>query len=323
MTEVTVPEVAKLFFNQIFQLHGLPQYIVSDRDPKFISKFWQELLKRTGVKTLMSTAHHPQTDGQTERTNRTLEDMLRNYVNYKQDNWDDCLAAAEFAYNNSTQSSTGFTPFRLDNGQDPRIPSSFLTQVGQISKVADTEDLIDDWCSLLAQAKDHLLSAQDRQAKYANQHRREDSFNIGDQVLLSTAHIKTDAEKHRPLKKLQAKFIGPYPIEAVISPTAYKLQLPKNMRVHPVFHISLLKRHQPSPQEFVSRTQAPPPPVKISGSQDLEYEVQEILNKRRYYGKTQYLVLWKGYPRHDATWEPADNLKNAADALAKYNTEHF
>ena len=89
---------------------------MSDRDPKFISKFWQELLKRTGVKTLMSTAHHPQTDGQTERTNRTLEDMLRNYVNYKQDNWDDCLAAAEFAYNNSTQSSTGFTPFRLDNG---------------------------------------------------------------------------------------------------------------------------------------------------------------------------------------------------------------
>ena len=78
-TEVTVPEVAKLFFNQIFRLHGLPQYIVSDCDPKFISKFWQELLKCTGVKTMMSTAHHPQTDGQTERTNRTLEDMLRNY----------------------------------------------------------------------------------------------------------------------------------------------------------------------------------------------------------------------------------------------------
>ena len=240
-TNVTAPEVAKLFFNQIFRLHGLPQVIVSDRDPKFVSKFWQDLLKRLGTKLAMSTAYHPQTDGQTERMNRTLEDMLRAYVNYKQDNWDECLAAAEFAYNQATQASTGFSPFELDCGRNLSIPRLFTDQARPQSQVASTEDFMTHWQNILQVAKDSFYEAQDRQARNANQHRREDSFNVGDQVLLSTAHLQTDAEKRRPLKKLQAKFVGPYKIIAVISPMAYKLDLPSTMHVHPVFHISLLK----------------------------------------------------------------------------------
>ena len=85
-TNATAPDVAKLFFNQIFCLHSLPQVIVSDHDPKFVSKFWQDLTKKLGIKLVMSTTHHSQTDGQTERMNWTLEDMLRAYINYKQDN---------------------------------------------------------------------------------------------------------------------------------------------------------------------------------------------------------------------------------------------
>jgi len=166
-------------------------------------------------------------------------------------------------------------------------------------------------------AKDSLHAAQDRQARNANRHRQEDSFHVGDQVLLSTAHLQTDAEKRRPLRKLQSKFVGPYIISSVISPTAYKLDLPASMRVHPVFHISLLRRYHPAPQEFASRVQAPPPPIEISG-QDAEYEVQAILDKRTHYRKVQYLVHWKGYPAYDATWEPLDNLKNAQDAIARF-----
>src|SRR6266511_685843 len=114
VTTATAPDTAKLFFSSIFRLHGLPRAIVSDRDSKFTSRFWQELFRLLGVKLAMSTAFHPQTDGQTERANRTLEDMLRAFVNYRQTNWDECLPAAEFAYNNSLQASTGYTPFFLD-----------------------------------------------------------------------------------------------------------------------------------------------------------------------------------------------------------------
>src|SRR5947209_2006041 len=116
------PEIAKLFFKMIFVNHGLPAMIISDRDAKFTSRFWKALFSLTGTKLAMSTAYHPQTDGQTERLNRTLEEMLRAYVGYKQDNWDDYLPMAEFAYNNAKQTSTGLTPFELDCGQTPNTP---------------------------------------------------------------------------------------------------------------------------------------------------------------------------------------------------------
>ena len=115
-TNATAPQIAQLFFKHIFVHHGLPQVIVSDQNPKFTSQFWKTLFKNLGTKLAMSSAHHPQTDGQTERMNRTLEEMIRTFVNHKQDNWDECLPAAEFAYNNSKQASTGFTPFYLDCG---------------------------------------------------------------------------------------------------------------------------------------------------------------------------------------------------------------
>ena len=191
----------------------------------------------------MSTAHHPQTDSQTERMNRTLKDMLRAYVNYKQDNWDDCLAAAEFAYNQAIQASTGFSPFKIDCDQELLVPSAFLDPNRTTSQVALTEDFLVQWQNTITMAKYSLLAAQDRQVRNANRHRQEDSFNVGDQVLLSTAHLQIDAEKRRPLRKLQAKFVGPYIISSVISPTAYKLDLPATMNCHPVFHIFLLHRH--------------------------------------------------------------------------------
>src|SRR3954463_14386050 len=104
----------------------------------------------------MSTAHHPQTDGQTERANRTLEDMLRAYINYKQDNWDDCLTAAEFAYNNSVQASTGYSPFELDCGQIPITPTHVLDQGINPSNVASVEDFLLHWRNMLLHAKDTL-----------------------------------------------------------------------------------------------------------------------------------------------------------------------
>ena len=118
--------VAELLFDKVFSLRGQPEVIISDRDPRFISKFWIELHKVMGMKLAMSTAHRAQSDGQTERTNQTIESMLRQFINYEQDNWDELLPSLEFAHNNKLNASTGFTPFYLNNGFHPRVPSSFV-----------------------------------------------------------------------------------------------------------------------------------------------------------------------------------------------------
>ena len=170
-----------------------------------------------------------------------IKDMLRTFVNYKQDNWDDCLPAAEFAYNNSLQVSTGFTPFYLDNGQHPITPGELLGQDTPPSNVAATEDFLQHLQATVAMAKEAILAAQECQAQYANQHRREEKFNIGDQVLLSTAHLTAQADVQRPLKKFRPKFIGPYPISQVISSTTYRFILLHTIHIHSIFYISLLK----------------------------------------------------------------------------------
>src|SRR5271155_400040 len=142
-TSATAPEVVKIFFATIFKNHGLPRVIISDRDSKFPSHFWQTLFKQLETKTAILTAFHPQTDGQTERLNRTLEEMLRAYVTYKQDQWDEYLPAAEFTYNNSKQASTGFTPFELDCGQHPNTP--ITTTIETSNRVPAADDFINHW----------------------------------------------------------------------------------------------------------------------------------------------------------------------------------
>ena len=256
----------------------------------------------------------PQTDGQTERLNRTLEEMLRIYTTYHQDQWDEYLPAAEFAYNNSKQASTGFTPFELDCGQHPITPITLA--IGEVSRVPAANDFVQHWNTMINMAKDALMEAQDRQTKYANQHRRHQVFKEGDQVLLSMKNINNPVDRNRPTKKLTPRFAGPYTISKVISTTAYKLDLPKTMKIHPVFHVSLLKPYNPSPEEFGRPT--PPPAIIIPGNNQEEYEVETILDKRKLWNRIQYLVKWIGYPLHDATWEPLENLTNAKEAVRKF-----
>src|ERR1051325_4382026 len=236
-TTVTAPEVAQIFFNTIFRYHGLPKTIVSDRDAKFTSRFWKSLFGLLNTHLAMSTAYHPQTDGQTEQMNQTMEQMLRIYTNYKHDNWDELLPAVEFAYNNSKQISTGYSPFELDCGRSPLTPGN----ISQPSNVAAADEMITEWNNTLKFASDNLIQAQNQQKKYANQHRRYFVFKLGDKVLLSSQNIQDPVGTGQPAKKLSPKYYGPFEIKEVISETAYKLQLPVNWKIQPVFHISLLK----------------------------------------------------------------------------------
>ena len=121
-TTVSAPQLATLFMREVVRLHGVPESILSDRDPRFTAHFWRAFWSQLGTTLTMSTAYHPQTDGQTERANRTLEEMLRARINFKQTDWDDHLAAAELAINNAQQASTGFSPFHLNYGQEVQLP---------------------------------------------------------------------------------------------------------------------------------------------------------------------------------------------------------
>jgi hypothetical protein len=161
--DVNALEVAQLFFDEIWCRHGLSLDIVSDRDTKFTSAVWQRLCKLWPMAQSMSTGFHPQTDGQTERTNRTLEQILRCYVSPTMDNWDTLLKPAEFAFNNAPSASTGYSPFFLNNMRHPRIPTAFIkTQRGDNlnSSVPTVEEFVEQAELHIARAKAAIHSAQ-------------------------------------------------------------------------------------------------------------------------------------------------------------------
>jgi hypothetical protein len=319
-TNVTAPQLATLFMREVVRLHGVPEAILSDRDPRFTAHFWRAFWAQLGTTLTMSTAYHPQTDGQTERANRTLEEMLRSRVNFAQSDWDEHLAAAELAANNAQQSSTGFSPFYLNYGQEVQLPLDQAIAGLRPSNNPAASERIKRLAADLARARQHIEQAQKRQAHYADQHRRAVTFKVGDQVLLSTDHLKlTGSEKRTP--KLTYKFLGPFKVKRVINDNAYELDLPAQLQIHPVLNISRLKPYRDGHAAFPSRPPAdsrPPPAVTLENGAEL-FEVDSIIGKRGDGARTRYLVQWVGYPHWESTWEPASALKDARDAIADFN----
>jgi hypothetical protein len=182
--------VSQLYLANVFRLHGLPKVIVSDRDSRFTGNFWKNLQKLLGTKLAMSTSYHPQTDGQTERTNRTLEQMLRAFVNYRQDNWKELLPLVEFAYNNSRQATTNRTPFEINYGFHPSKPGPQLLTACPASN--DFKLHIDN---ILKDVQDKIVQGQVSQAEYANESRIP-QFQLHDKVLVAADNIYQDYEKN-------------------------------------------------------------------------------------------------------------------------------
>jgi transposase InsO family protein len=315
-TTVDAAALAKIFLREVVRLHGVPEAIISDRDPRFTSHFWTALWKELGTKLKMSTAYHPQTDGQTENANRTLENMLRAYVTYHQDDWDERLTAAEIAVNNSNHSSTGFTPYYMNNGQHPRLPLTDVV-VGDGSNVPAVQSLLRNMSHDILRAEQRLLTAQQSQAHHANKKRRHVTFNAGDQVWLSTTNLNLGDRA----RKLTPKYTGPFVIEEVKSPVTYKLTLPPSLsRIHNVFHSSQLKPYYMDDGQYVGRPRISRPPPDIIGGEE-EWEVERILDHRtRRVNRrivVEYLVKWRGYPDSDNSWEPASNV-HADDLVREY-----
>jgi hypothetical protein len=320
-TDASSYDIARLFLHNVVRLHGLPQRIVCDRDRRFINMFWQELMKLLGTELRPSTAYHPQTDGQSERTNRTLLQMLRPYVNHHQDDWDEWLDSIEIAYNNMEQDSIHTTPYYCDLGRHPRMPNMLITQcdVREVTNVEAAAALAERMQAITAEAQAAIGQAQQMQEYYANLKRRGETFEVGDQVMLSTEHALPDALRIRPTRKFTPRYSGPYTITKKISDVVYVLDLPENMHIHPVFHISKLKRFHRREGEPNADEQMPPP---IIVDDHEEWEVEEILAKRKTKKGIEYLIKWAGYPEEASSWQPIRNVVNAPEKVREFEEKN-
>ncbi|KAA3487114.1 Retrotransposable element Tf2 [Gossypium australe] len=298
-------KLAKLYVAEIVRLHGVPVSIISDRDPRFTSKFWKTLHQALGTKLDFSTAFHPQSDGQSERVIQILEDMLRGCVIDFRGSWEGFLPLAEFAYNNSYQSSIQMAPYEALYGRKCRTPTCW-TELGECQLLGP--ELVFETEDKLKIIRTRLKEASDRQKPYADLKRKDIEFAVGDRVFLKVSPWKKVLRFGRK-GKLSPRFIGPYRVLKRVGPVAYQLELPSELsQIHDVFHVSMLRRYRSDPSHVVSVEE-----IEVRPDLSLEEEPVWILERdvkvlRR---KTVPLVkvLWQNHSSEEATWEPEDAMR--------------
>jgi len=260
----------------------------------------------------MSTASHPQTDGQTERSNTTLEDMLRHFINPAQNDWDVKLPYCEFAVNNACIRATGSTPFYLNHGDHPR--TLLNVNVSVVTPLPAANSFVGRVSAAVSSRRDSLLNAQRHMSKDADQARHDEQLSVGEYMLLSTKFLRLF---HVGREKLLNKYLGPFEILSRKGAVpAYELRLPASMsRMFNVFHMSLLKGYKDG-----NRGSAPPPAVFDDG--EVECEIDKILAHRdTKTGCRSYYVQWKGLPPEENEWLTASKLKSATDVVQDYLDE--
>ncbi|WVZ76926.1 hypothetical protein U9M48_024844 [Paspalum notatum var. saurae] len=290
--------VARVFFDSIVRLHVFPCFIVSDRDPVFTSTFWAELLRLSGVKLLLSSAFHPQTDGQSEVTNRTIVMYLRCLAGDRPRSWLQWLPWAEYCFNTSYQSSLRTTPFQVVYGREP--PNLLKYQLGT-ARVAAVDRQLQDRDLFLAEIHERLLLARDTMKLQSDKKQRDLSFQVGDWVWLRLHHRTATAITTAASSKLGPRFYGPYEVIERIGEVAYRLRLPVGAKIHDVFHVALLKAFNGTPPSSM----VPLPPI-LHGR--VLPQPHAVLRARLSRGVWEVLVQWLGRPASDATWEPLESF---------------
>jgi len=299
---MTAEETAGLIVQHIFPRFGLPLKFISDRDPKFASRFIRGLCKGTGTTQNISTAYHPQTDRQSECMNQWLEQYLRFWVNKRQDNWHAYLPLAEFAHNNWPNETTRESPFFILYRFNPR--ADWTDKPSPIPQVALR---LDQFKRARQRAQELMVKAQKSWVK----HKDTPKYQEGDLVWLEGCHLCTN----QPTAKLAPKRHGPFPIIQVMSPVNYRLKLATQWSIHDVFHIDLLTPYRET--ELHGSNYSRPAPDLINNEE--EYKVERILDSRQFGKgrKRQYLIKWKGYPDLDNEWVDHKDV-HAPEAIREF-----
>ncbi|KAL5760844.1 hypothetical protein ACOSQ2_019682 [Xanthoceras sorbifolium] len=304
-TDYSLDKLAELYIREIVRLHRVPISIISDRDPRFTSRFWGKLQEALGTRLNFSTAFHPQTDGQSERVIQVLEDMLRSCVIDFEGSWDRHIPLVEFVYNNSFQSSIGMAPYEVLYGRKCRTPLCW-TELSE-SKIAGP-DLIRETEEKVKVIKERLKAAADRQKSYADLKRKDIEYEVGEKVFLKVSPWKK-IMRFGQKGKLSPRFIGPYEVIERVGLVAYRLALPPELdKIHNVFHVSMLRRYRSDPSHVVSSEIIELRPDLTYEEEPVEIlarEVKELRNKRIPLVK----VLWRNHKAEEATWESEEVMR--------------
>jgi len=238
-TERTLAEgLARLFRDNMWKLHGLPESIVSDRGPQFAAELMKEFNKMLGIKTKLSTAFHPQMDGQMEWMNQELEQYLRFFVDHRQKDWPEWLASVEFVVNNKVHTVMKVSPFMANYGRELRMGGD-IRKRGKVEKIME---FVERMKKVHEEAEAALKKAQEDMKRQADRGRKKtEDWKKEDRVLLSTKDL---VFKERPVRKLVDQYIGPYTIEEVVSTNVVKLLLLTLMRIHLVVNVSWIVRYK-------------------------------------------------------------------------------
>jgi len=310
------PDLARIFLREVWRLHGLPSTIISDRDARFTSKFWETITGILKIKRGMSTAFHPQTDGQTKRVNQSIEPYLHTFCNYEQNNWSEMLPMGEYAYNNSVTTATGLSPFYVNYGFDPR--TSWPVEIEAMNPAG--RNYAHWMVSVHAFCKKILECTRERMSRHYDKRSKEaPKMKVGDLVMLSSKNLRT----WHPSKKLDHKMQGPFEIEKVVSPNTVMFKLSRRWRLHNVFHVSLQELYRVSSKA----SHALPDPERVRNEADEmdvdveegQWEIDEIMGSSYDQdGNIKYLTKWVGFPEEENwTEEPLEHFLGSGEGMIR------
>jgi hypothetical protein len=297
-TTYSVQQYAELYVDHIVRLHGIPKTIISDRGTQFVAHFWEQLHECLGTQLIRSSSYHPQTDGQTERINQILEDMLRASILHFDKSWDKCLSLAEFSYNNSYQASLKMAPFDVVYGRRCRTPLNW-SEAGE--RTLFGPELVKEAEERVQMIRENLKMAQMRQKSYHDKGTAPRHFEVGDYVYLKVSPTKG--------VQLAPRYIGPYEVIEVCGPVAYRIQLPERFSaVHNVFHVTQLKKGMPVPEnEIITEANA-----WIEQNFSLVEHPLKVLDQKERKTRRQtmrmYKIQWSHHTEEEATWETEEYL---------------
>jgi len=308
-------DVARLYRDHVFSQFGVPTNVVSDRGPTFASEFMKAFLKLIGSEARLSSAYHPETNGQTERLNREVATYLRAWTDREQKDWKEWLKIAQFAINNRPAQSTGVSPFMLNYGRHPRtLPNKNIGSSTNESANQFATRMTAAWKA----AKESLEVAAELMKKQVDKKRGPANvYQPGDKVWLETTNLNL----REPSKKLSDKRVGPFEVVKKVGEGAYKLRLPASWKaLHSTFNEKLLTPF--TPPFAAHQVKPPPPPPDIIDGHE-EQEVEEIIDSQQDSAeRVTYLVKWKGFDKTHDQWMGVQHLRNAMDAVHSFHQKY-